>query len=281
MRPLPRTRVTVGSQTFDVILRGSHEHPLVVLLHGFPQSADSWQTQIATLVERGFRVAALDQRGYSPAARPSRPSAYALSYLVTDVLAIARTLEADRFHVVGHDWGGVVAWQLGAAHADRLLSVAVVSTPHPRALLHALRSWDQRGRSAYVALFRSPLAEPLLLGGQALALRVMLQRTGLPRDWSILYAQRMLQPGVLRAALNWYRANGTASFRAVGRISVPTTYIWGSKDPALGPDAARRTSEYVRGPYRFVTLDAGHWIPECAGTALTTLLREHLAHVGR
>ena len=113
--------------------------PLVVLLHGFPHSRHTWRHELPALVDAGFRVCAPDQRGYSPGARPAAIDDYRTELLVGDVLAIADALEAPRFHVVGHDWGGQIGWYLAAAHADRVQSLAVLSRPHPAAFASALR----------------------------------------------------------------------------------------------------------------------------------------------
>ena len=257
---------------FDVRVDGDGEP--VVLLHGFPQHAGCWDAVSRELVEAGFRTVALDQRGYSPGARPPGRRAYALSEAAADVLALLDELGADRAHVVGHDWGGAVGWRLAATAPARLSSLTSVSTPHPRALVRSLLTSDQALRSWYMALFQLPvLPEWLLRAADGRLLRAMLRGTGAAkRD----YVERIREEGALTAALNWYRAIPFDP-GADGPVDTPTLYVWGARDPALGPAAAAATARYVTGPYTFVRLPrAGHWIPEREPAALLEPLLAHL-----
>ncbi|MGH9182018.1 MAG: alpha/beta fold hydrolase, partial [Acidimicrobiales bacterium] len=139
-----------GELVFDALAAGPDDGPLVLLLHGFPQSSGEWRSQLAALAGQGYRAVAPDQRGYSPGARPDGVDAYRMPLLVGDVLAMADELGAGRFHLVGHDWGAAVAWYTAAAHPDRLLSLTAVSVPHPMAFAKALASpsGDQAERSS-------------------------------------------------------------------------------------------------------------------------------------
>ena len=272
------TQVALGPLTFDVRVDGPDDGEPVVLLHGFPQTSEAWTSTCRALAGAGYRVVAPDQRGYSPSARPRSVSAYRVDALSGDVLGIADHLGLDRFHVVGHDWGGAVAWDLAANHGDRLRTATVLSTPHPRAMLDASVRSLQPLRSAYIALFKTPAVPELLLGaGRGAVLRTMLRRSGLPRTDADRYADTMMRPGALSAALAWYRGNGMGTLRSIGPVDVPTLFVWGAHDPALGRAAAERTGDWCRGPYRFVPLeDAGHWLPERHADVLEPLLLEHL-----
>lgn len=272
---------------FDVVDAGPPDAPeAVVLLHGFPQSAATWSGVSERLARAGLRVLAFDQRGYSPGARPVHTDAYRMPELVADVLALADAAGLARFHVVGHDWGGGVAWALGA-HPDaaaRLASLTVLSMPHPRAFAKALWRHGQAARSAYVALFRTPwLAERLLLAGGGLPLRRGLRRSGLDAATARAYADRMAQPGALTAALNWYRTAARPSGDDAVDPAVPVLYVWSSGDTALGRAAAEMTAEFVPGPYRFEVLDGlSHWLPEQAPEAVAALVIAHVrAHAAR
>jgi pimeloyl-ACP methyl ester carboxylesterase len=226
------------------------------------------------LVDAGYRTVALDQRGYSPGARPPGRRPYVLAEAAADVLALLDELGLDRAHVVGHDWGGAVGWRLAATAPKRLRSLTAVSTPHPRALVRGMLTGDQALRSWYMVVFQLPvLPERLLLAGDGRLLRGMLRGTGrAKRD----YLDRMRADGALTAALNWYRAIPFDSGGA-GQVATPTLYVWGARDPALGPAAATATARYVTGPYTFVRLpDAGHWIPEREPAALLEPLLTHL-----
>jgi pimeloyl-ACP methyl ester carboxylesterase len=263
---------------FDAIASGPADGPLVLLLHGFPQMPTSWRDVLPRLAAEGYRAVAPAQRGYSPAARPRANAAYRLDELVADVLAFADQLGARRFSVVGHDWGGAVAWALGAAHPDRVESLTVVSTPHPRAMRSSLSHPSQLLRSSYIALFRTPtVAETILGAGRMAVLRTMLERSGLPEGHARDAADAMRSPGALTAALRWYRAARPSDLE-VGPISVPTLFVWGAQDPALGRLAAERTADHVTGPYTFVPMeDEGHWIPERRPDRLADLLLAHLS----
>jgi len=247
----------------------------MVLLHGFPATAHCWEGVISALHGR-FRTLAVDQRGYSPRARPVAVGAYEVGDLTDDVLALADAAGTDRFHLVGHDWGGLVAWHLAAHHAQRLKSLTVLSTPHPRALLESLtRSW-QPLRSAYALAWQLPIIpEAVMLAGDGRLLRAGLETSGLDPASAELYVNHMRQPGALRAALNWYRAAGRAPRHLVSLppIRVPTMYVWSTNDPALGRVAAERTAHHVEGPYQIEVLDeVSHWIPETEPSRKAALL---------
>ncbi|MEJ7585388.1 MAG: alpha/beta fold hydrolase, partial [Acidimicrobiales bacterium] len=119
--------------TFEVSDRGPEDGPVVILLHGFPQTAECWAGVAPRLADAGLRVLAPNQRGYSPQARPTGRRAYLLNLLMGDVLALADSAGAERFHLVGHDWGAVVAWSVAAEHPERVASLTTLSVPHPRA----------------------------------------------------------------------------------------------------------------------------------------------------
>ncbi|MFC7752770.1 alpha/beta fold hydrolase [Tsukamurella soli] len=262
--------------TFDALAAGPEDGRPVLLLHGFPEAAVEWEEQLAVLGAQGFRVVAPDQRGYSPGVRPASPSDYAIETLVADVVAIADALGWQRFDLVGHDWGGAVAWWTADAHPDRVRSLAVVSTPHPAALADALRTDEEQAtRSQYMRDWRAtPATENAFLADDAKALRGVFDGR-LPRSRVDEYVERLSEPGALTAALNWYRAGRPAG--RIGRITVPTLYVWSTDDVAFGSTPALATAEWVDGPYRFEMLeDVSHWVVEEAAEALNGLLLAHL-----
>lgn len=251
-------RLHRGPLAFDVHEDGPPGGEPVLLLHGFPEDSTSWDRVLPHLHAAGLRTIALDQRGYSPGARPRSRAAYRVEHLVADALAVLRA--TGPAHVVGHDWGGNVAWALAAWTPERVRTLTVLSTPHLRAIARAVLRSDQALRSLYVGFFQLPALPEAVLRR---SLPRVLERTGLPATDAARYAARMAEPGALEAALGWYRALPLAR-RPVGRITVPTTYVWGARDVALGRRAAEGTAADVAGPYRFVELDAGHWLPETA-----------------
>lgn len=278
--------------TFDVLDTGPREGEPVVLLHGFPEDASAYDQVTPLLHARGLRTLAPHQRGYSRGARPRSASAYRVETLVGDVLALLDAAGISRAHVVGHDWGGAVAWALAQHRPDRVASLVVLSTPHPQALAWAAWRSDQAWRSRYMLAFQVPgLAERLLarmMSGEGMV------RQGVPREHQRAYAARLSRPTDLRGPLSWYRAPlrprvGSGRWhhlereRGWGRppVLVPTTLVWGRRDVFLGRAAAERTGRYVAADYRFVELDAGHWLPEREPAAVAEQIAERVDGVVR
>ncbi|GAB3192091.1 alpha/beta fold hydrolase [Geodermatophilus arenarius] len=264
--------------TFDVHDGGPSDGEPVVLLHGFPQDASAFDRMAPLLHAAGLRTLALDQRGYSPGARPPGRSAYRLRAVTGDVLALLDAAGLERAHVVGHDWGGAVAWALGAWHPDRVRTLTSLSTPHPAAVGRAVLTSDQGLRSSYMALFQLPvLPERLLLAGDGRALRGVLENGGLPPDVVERYVSRMREPGALSSALAWYRAVPLAARDTVGEVTVPTLHVWSTGDTFLGRAATERTRDHVTGPYRLEVLeDVPHWIPELAAERTADMVAAHV-----
>ena len=252
---------------------------VAVLLHGFPEDRHSWDAVAPALAAAGYRVLAPDQRGYSPGARPAARSAYTLPQLAGDVLALASAAGAERFHLVGHDWGGALAWYVADRHPGRLVSLASLSVPHPQALLRALASSNQAARSWYVAAFQLPRLPELALsrrGGEAM--RAALVRTGLDPGSAARYAARAADPAALRGPLNWYRAIPFGRRERTGPIEVPTLFMWSNGDRFVSRAAAELCGRYVSGPYRFEVLEgASHWLPEEVPERVAALLVAHFA----
>jgi pimeloyl-ACP methyl ester carboxylesterase len=249
-----------GDLTFDVRDGGPPDGEPVVLLHGFPQEAAAWSGVEPLLHAAGYRTLAPDQRGYSPGARPSGRRAYRVQECTADVLALLDAAGLESAHVAGHDWGGFVGWYLGGRHADRVRSLTVFSTPHPGAMRRSFLG-RQLLMSWYMFAFQLPVLPDRRLSRPSFAASA-LRRGGLPEDAARRYAERMARPGAVTPMLNWYRAIPFSQATSPGRSKVPTTFVWGSKDIALGRRAAELTGDYVTGPYEFVELDAGHWLPE-------------------
>jgi pimeloyl-ACP methyl ester carboxylesterase len=253
---------------------------VVVLLHGWPADSSCWSAVTPRLVGAGLRVVALDQRTVAPGARPSGRRAYRVPELVADVVALLDRLGAARsggpaVHLVGHDWGGAVAWALAAGpDGDRLASLTVLSTPHPRAMARSLVTSPQLLRSTYVGLFQLPLVpEALLRARDGAVLRAVLRRSGLGAEHTEAYVRRLLEPGALRASLGWYRAVPLSAGGVAGPVAVPTTYVWSTGDTALDRRAAEATADHVTGPYRFVVReDVPHWLPEEDAPAVADLV---------
>ncbi|WP_428964033.1 alpha/beta fold hydrolase [Micromonospora fluostatini] len=272
-------RIDARGLTFEVRSGGPATGEPVLLLHGFPQHGGEFDDVLPALHAAGLRTYAPDQRGYSPDARPPEVADYRITECVADALALLDALEAPRVHLVGHDWGALVAWHLAAGHADRVRTLTAVSVPHPAAMAYALGTDpEQRDRSAYIGLFRQPgKAEDVLLADDATALRALLTGVG-DADRVDRYAAPMREPGALTAALNWYRAMSPTDLAEVAPARVPTTFVWSDQDPAVGRTAAEACAAQVTGEYRLVELTGvSHWIPDEAPAALAEAI---LARVG-
>jgi pimeloyl-ACP methyl ester carboxylesterase len=255
-------RITTFSRDglrFDVADEGPVDGDVVVLLHGFPTDRTSWDRVAARLHEAGLRTLAPDQRGYSPGARPAGEDAYRLDELVADVLALIDASGRERVHLVGHDWGGALAWLVAGNHPTRIASLTVLSTPHPAAMSRAWRTGlDQKRRSWYMAAFQVPWVPERAL---AAGFNSLMARSGLPLEDSRRYAARLAHADTLTGPINWDRA-ARHSGGGAQRVEVPTTYVWGSRDAFLGRTAAELTREHVGADYELIELDAGHWLPE-------------------
>ena len=264
--------------TFDVLDAGPSDGEPVVLLHGFPQDASAWDRVAPALHQHGLRTLAPNQRGYCAGARPEGRSPYRLRETTADVLALLDDAGLKSAHIVGHDWGGIVAWALGAWHPDRVRTLTVLSVPHPAAMAKAMVTSDQALRSYYMGLFQVPLLpEWLLLAGKGAALRRMLSHGGLPDDAVDHYVARMREPGALSAALGWYRALPWSGPDPVGKVRVPTLHIWSTGDALLGRACTEATRQYVDAPYRLEVLDdVTHWIPELAPERVAELVSAHV-----
>lgn len=269
--------------TFDVTDAGPETGDVVILLHGFPQDSTAWAGVTPILNAAGLRTLAPDQRGYSPGATPRGRSAYTMQALVGDVVALIEASGAERVHLVGHDWGGAVAWGMARAHSGRLKTLTVCSTPHPRAMAWAFTHGDQAKKSLYMLGFQVPWAAERMVHKNLFGLY---RRLGMPKERAAEYTKRFPTPESLTGPLNWYRgmpASSAMFSSARGRFKrgataiqpaaapsapkkpragVPTTFVWGSRDSALGRAAAEKTADFVHDDYTFVELDENHWLPE-------------------
>lgn len=265
-------------------LAGPADGPLVVLLHGFPEFWYGWRHQVGPLAEAGLRVVVPDQRGYNLSAKPDGAGAYALDDLADDVLAIADEFGRQRFAVVGHDWGGVVAWHLAAREPERIDRAAVLNAPHPATLRDYARSHPgQLARSWYAAFFQVPaLPERLLrLNGYAL-MRQSLRGSSRPGTFSDadlrLYEQAWRQPGALTAMVNWYRAlPQRPAPPAGGRVRVPVRVIWGDRDRFLERGLVEAGLALCERGQAFHLPEATHWVQHEEPERVNRLLAEFLA----
>lgn len=264
--------------TFDVIDQGPLDGDPVVLLHGFPERATSWRKVSPILNDHGLRTYALDQRGYSPGARPARRRDYAVDRLVGDVVALVETIGRP-VHLVGHDWGAVVGWLTAGQHPDLVRTWTAVSVPHPRAFQRAVLTSRQALKSWYMGAFNVPyLPERLAKLG---VFDVSLRGSGMTEDDVRRFHEEVVDDGALTGGLMYYRAIpfGGAAMRG-STVRVPTTYVWSDRDVAVTEVGGKHTPEHVEAPYEAVTLrGVSHWIPTHAPEELAEHVLARIASV--
>jgi pimeloyl-ACP methyl ester carboxylesterase len=271
--------VSANGMTFRCREAGVSGEP-VLLLHGFPETSYMWVNVMERLAAAGYRCLAPDQRGYSPGARPEGIEHYRYVDIASDALAIAEAWGVERFHLVGHDWGATCGWAALALRPERVLSWSALSIPHQAAFGRAIRTDpDQQTRSQYVTFFQQPgVAESLFSANDFEGLKRIW--AAVPADGIAEYLSVLSQPGALTGGLNWYR--GSRGFDpedpevTFGPVQTPTLMIWGNQDAYIGRAAIEAAPAYMKGPYEFVELDAGHWLVQEQPEAVERLILAHL-----
>lgn len=269
--------IELGPLRLTIDTAGPVDGTPVLLLHGFPETRHMWRHQLAALANAGYRGIAPDQRGYSEGARPAETEQYATDLIVGDALGLMDGLGVRRFHLVGHDWGGQIAWLIAAQNAERVRSLFVLSRPHPAAFAKAMQEDKaQAERSRHHRAFREDDAVARMRAAKLEPLKkAMIEQGVAPADADI-YAKALLGPGGIEGAMNWYRASNIAA-GSTPAVTVPTTYIWGTSDATVGRRAAELTADFVTGPYSFQTLEgAGHFLVDQFPERVSALLLEHL-----
>jgi pimeloyl-ACP methyl ester carboxylesterase len=265
---------------FDVTDAGPAGGRVVIALHGFPEDRQCWSRLIGPLTGAGYRVLAPDQRGYSPRARPRGRRSYDLTNLREDVLALADAAGAERFDVVGHDWGGFVAWDLAARHPERVRSCTSLSVPHPGAFQDVAFTSTQLLHLWYAIAFQVPaLPEVAFQWIGAARGAGILERGGLDPETAAQYAARFSHRDEMAGPIDWYRALPFDLRDPVPDLSrVPALFIWGDGDRYTIRAAALACARHVSGPYRFQIISgASHWLPTAAADRVAPALLDHLA----
>jgi pimeloyl-ACP methyl ester carboxylesterase len=281
---LEMLRLRTNGVELHAVAAGPADRPLVILLHGFPEFWYGWRHQLTPLAAAGLRVVAPDQRGYNLSDKPAGIAAYRLDALADDILGLADSLGRRHFAVVGHDWGGVVAWHLAARNPKRITRAAILNAPHPATLWrYASGHPHQLVKSWYVAYFQLPLLPELSLrAGGFWTLRRVLRQSSRPgtfsADDSAVYRQAWAQPGALGAMLNWYRALRHAiATPPPTRIGVPVRVIWGDRDAFLDKGLAEAGIALCDQGEIFHLRGASHWVQHEAADDVNRLLLEFLA----
>ena len=278
--PTTITEVAANGMTFRARVAGESGEP-VILLHGFPETSHMWVNLLPKLEEAGYRCVAPDQRGYSAGARPEGIENYTYRAIASDVIAIADAVGFEKFHLIGHDWGAGAGWAALAVDPQRIQSWAALSVPHIASFGAAIREDpDQQKRSEYVTFFQEPgVAEAALSEDDFARLKGIWNQSSAEEVEEYLSVFR--QPGALAAALNWYRGSRGIDPKGdpaveFGPVSTPTLLIWGNQDMAIGRKSVEDAAAHMTGPYRFVELDAGHWLVQEAEERVGEEILSHL-----
>lgn len=264
--------VRAGDLRFRTLVAGPASGELVLMLHGFPEGAESWSKQLSAVADAGYLAVAPDMRGYGLTDAPGALEDYDVDRLVEDVENLVHAFGRTEAHIAGHDWGAVVAWFFAARRAAMTSSLTVLSVGHPAAIADAAwRDEDQRTRSRYIVLFlQQGKAEEVLAEDDMRRLRAMFalgpNPDSVPRAAVDHFVRSLQRPGRLTAALNYYRANfgrgrEWAELAHGVEVEAPTTLVWGDQDPALGRVAVEATAGLMKGPFHLDVLEgAGHWL---------------------
>ncbi|GAB3637711.1 alpha/beta hydrolase [Hymenobacter arcticus] len=275
--------VPTNGLRLHVVQCGPPAGPLVVLLHGFPECWFSWRAQLTALAAAGYRVWAPDQRGYNLSDKPLGISDYALPVLAADIVGLLDAAGCRQAHIVGHDWGGIVAWYLAAHYPQRVASTTIINVPHPAVLVPNLwRVPDQLARSWYILFFQLPgLPERLIRRRNWHAGAQSLLGSSRPGTFSAAelarYKVAWAQPGALTAMLNWYRALRLLAGSAWPRIEGAVQVIWGQQDAFLNAKLAELSlSQCARGEVHYFP-QATHWVQLEEAEAVNALLLKFIA----
>lgn len=257
---------------------------LVLLLHGFPQSSYAWRHQIPSLAKH-FKVVAPDLRGYGETDRPEGVENYAMHILVQDIAGIIKALGYEKAHIVGHDWGGAIAWRFAQEHPELVNKLIVLNAPFPQIFIKALRgNFAQMRKSWYIYFFQLPgLPEALFKWRSKQIIKGVLQGTGarpgtFTKEDLQKYTAALERPGAFKAVLNYYRAalRGKPP-SGDGKVTVPTLLIWGEKDQALGKDLTFGMKKYFTNGLKIEYLpESSHWVVEEEPEKVTALILSFL-----
>ncbi|BBL19341.1 MULTISPECIES: alpha/beta fold hydrolase [Acinetobacter] len=265
-----------GELSFDLIDSGPLEGEAVVLLHGFPETAQCWDQVRVQLNAAGFRTFAPNQRGYSLDARPEGRQAYRMQELLQDLDLLIDQINQP-VHLVGHDWGAIVAWEYAMHYPKKLKNLVVLSVPHPGAFLRALLASNQLFKSYYIGLFQLPKLPELLFEKFPKIGLGLLKNSGMTKQQLEIFKTEMLEQGRLSYSLNWYRALPfNARFQRFDPVTVPTLFIGGTQDVAISDAGVKLNQRYVQAPYREVMLEANHWLPVQQAAVVSQLILEQI-----
>ena len=276
--PVRTATVALPSLRLHVAEAGPADGRPTIVLHGFPEFWYGWRRQIGPLSEAGLRLVLPDQRGYNLSDKPEGIAAYHLDRLAADVIELANHYGFAKFRLVGHDWGGLVAWWTASFYPERIARLAILNAPHPAILGPYLRRHPtQMLRSAYVGFFQIPrLPEMRLTANGGAVLRRTLAATGRKGSFTEAdldrYAAAWAQPGAMTGMLNWYRALRLPRASPAPRVRAPTLILWGRRDHALGSGLAEASLTLCDDGRIDWHPEATHWVQHDAADAVNASL---------
>ena len=274
--------ITTNGVKLHYVTQG--EGPLMLMLHGFPEFWYSWRHQIPEFA-KDFKVVALDLRGYNESDKPSKQSAYVMDEFIKDIEGVIKGLGYDRCVLVGHDWGGAIAWSFAYAHPDMVERLIVLNLPHPAKFAEGFRTPQQLLRSAYIFFFQLPLLPELLLQASdyqpiETAFKGMaVNKSAFTQADIEAYKNAAAKRGALTATLNYYRNVWQQELLSHnwGILDVPTLMIWGEDDTALGKELTYGTEAYVRDFQIKYISNCSHWVQQEQPQLVNQYMREFLA----
>ena len=278
---LQNININIYKYEFECLVSGMDSDELIILLHGFPESSYVWRKLMPDLSAKGFYCIAPNMRGYSKGARPKGRKHYFIDNLTQDILQIAQNAGKDKFHLIGHDWGAAIGWNLVSENPTKILSWTALSVPHNQSFYEAIMNDpDQKRRSKYIKLFQLPfLPEYKMRKDDFKLFRKLWNRQS--EDEIENYLSIFRQKGALTSILNYYRANykfikKSSSAQITGDVHTPTLFIWGRKDIAVGSIAVENGHKYMKSYYKFLELDAGHWLIQSKYSEVKDAIVKHL-----
>jgi pimeloyl-ACP methyl ester carboxylesterase len=272
--------IKANDLTLHVAEAGPRDGNPVILLHGFPDASFGWDAQIRALAKAGFYVIAPDQRGYNLSDKPKGKENYKMNLLVADVLALADALNLSRFNLAGHDFGGLVSWNLVERHPERVKRLAILNVPHPKIMNKFLKkNRQQRSKSWYAFFFRLPVLPEIIVRANNWKMLASAMGKGLSAAGLNRYRAAWSQPGSMTAMLNWYRCLFQQSPQAIPakRIQVPTLMIWGKLDPHLMWQMAPGSIAMCEQGRLEYLEDATHWVHQDRPEIVNRLLIDHFS----
>lgn len=274
-------KVKIDDLIFDCRTDGDKENELVIFLHGWPETSYMWKKLMSHFSEKGFYCVAPNLRGYSKDACPKGKKQYSLDKLANDILGVSKFLNTQKFHLVGHDWGAIIGWKIVHDHQDSILSWTGISVPHLQAFGKAIVvDTEQRKMSQYVKNFQLPYLPEEGIRKDDFKILRKLWKNSEPGEIDD-YLKVFRKPKQLTASINYYRSNYTllkkaAKDKILGDINVPTLFIWGKKDIAIGSYAVNESHQYMKSDYEFIELDSGHWLIQTKYTELENAITKHI-----